>query len=605
MEAGSMSTSTDTIRTLHTRQPSPSRSPSPSPPDSPSLSASGSSVSSFPSVSSSFFFSSAAASPPHVPPLEENHGQLIIPELMLPAAHVVPRTSNLKVELKQEEGKVNGPTTRLLVLGPRGAAAAALCLDNSDGWVEEDDGLSVLRAEAAWRDDVHDKSSGSLELVSLGEDVHQLSLPTTTHRILTPFRAIGALLAPPVLSSPDREKEEKVLKGMLEGVGVPIYRALVVVLPSADAPATTNEAETVSMTVDSSSMATATSNEPQANPLSPHAEVDRPIEIPETLRALVPVVFLAPPSPSAFSRPPSPAPKASRSDADAEEDEDPNDFDTTLTLDAEGEGAPPTARLPPLPPRPSHAEREPTVTYPPAAPAPAPVPSPSKSTGPNTSPNPNPNMGANTSGRSDTYAYTPSALRRLLGLEPASHAPKAQAEAGEQGQERNLHAESAALFVAWWRAGGGGDGGGLSYEDEPEPVYRHLEQHERGRRRCIDEHPQHNDHLEVPLPRLAVHLAPPQGEKTHHSPYPLHSAYSPYAPYSHAHRANADPLHFPSVLALLGGVVRAWASPSSRWGGDNSRRGVGVGGGGWGWTRVGTFVAGVLVGVGVGVWVCA
>ncbi|KAJ7854889.1 hypothetical protein B0H13DRAFT_2578456 [Mycena leptocephala] len=315
MEAGSMSTSTDTIRTLHTRQ----TSPSPSPPDNPSLSASGSSVSSFPSVSSSFFFSSAAASPPHVPhyhwrekdsilcphhswmpssfhtlvspiftekyfislnlrilggeglfiesgmhahpfalnlvrknpegpyftshPLATGHhfaqrktatrwlGWLlrklsIIPELVLPAAHVVPRTPNLKAELKEEEEKVNGPTTRLLVLGPRTAAAAALCVDNSSGWVIEDDGLSVLRAESAWRGD---KS----RLVSLGEDLHQLSLPTTTHRILAPFYRIGALLAPPVLSSPDGEKEEKPLGGMLEGVGVPIYRALVVVLPRA------------------------------------------------------------------------------------------------------------------------------------------------------------------------------------------------------------------------------------------------------------------------------------------------------------------------------------------------------------------------------------
>ncbi|KAJ7845683.1 hypothetical protein B0H13DRAFT_2409297 [Mycena leptocephala] len=224
MEAGSMSTSTDTIRTLHTRQPSPSRSPTPSPPDSPSLSASGSSVSSFPSVSSSFFFSSAAASPPHVPQLEdpgENNGHLIIPEL---------------IYIREE--KVNGPTTRLLVLGPRAATTAALCVDNPNGWVVEKDGLRVLRAEAAWRDydaHVHDKSisksSGTLELVSLGEDVHQLSLPTTTHRILTPFRAIGPLLAPPVLSSPDRAAEGALLRGILAGVGVPIYRAFVVLLP--------------------------------------------------------------------------------------------------------------------------------------------------------------------------------------------------------------------------------------------------------------------------------------------------------------------------------------------------------------------------------------
>jgi hypothetical protein len=80
--------------------------------------------------------------------------------------------------LKEEEGKVEGPTTRLLVLGPRATAAAALCVDNPSGWVEEEDGLSVLRAEAAWRgDDVHDKSSGTLELVSLGEDVLQVCSP--------------------------------------------------------------------------------------------------------------------------------------------------------------------------------------------------------------------------------------------------------------------------------------------------------------------------------------------------------------------------------------------------------------------------------------------
>ncbi|KAJ7849736.1 hypothetical protein B0H13DRAFT_2402181 [Mycena leptocephala] len=102
----------------------------------PSLSASGSSVSSFPSVPSSFFFSSTAASPPHVPPLKglgETHGQLIIPELVLPATHVPPqRTSNLKVELKEEKGKT---VTRLLVLGSRAATATTLYVDNPSGWV--------------------------------------------------------------------------------------------------------------------------------------------------------------------------------------------------------------------------------------------------------------------------------------------------------------------------------------------------------------------------------------------------------------------------------------------------------------------------------------
>jgi hypothetical protein len=60
------------------------------------------------------------------------------------------------------------PITRLLVLGLR---AAALCVDNPNGWVEEEDGLSVLRAEAAWRDDdAYDKSKsgGTLELARRG-----------------------------------------------------------------------------------------------------------------------------------------------------------------------------------------------------------------------------------------------------------------------------------------------------------------------------------------------------------------------------------------------------------------------------------------------------
>jgi hypothetical protein len=71
-----------------------------------------------------------------VPPLKglgETHGQLIIPELVLPATHVPPqRTSNLKVELKEEKGKT---VTRLLVLGSRAATATTLYVDNPSGWV--------------------------------------------------------------------------------------------------------------------------------------------------------------------------------------------------------------------------------------------------------------------------------------------------------------------------------------------------------------------------------------------------------------------------------------------------------------------------------------
>ncbi|KAJ7864374.1 hypothetical protein B0H13DRAFT_2353695 [Mycena leptocephala] len=187
MEAGSMSTSADTIRALRTASP-------PRPPVPLRLGLVGVLL---PLCLQLLLY----ASLPHVPPLPlEREDQLIIPELVLPAA-LIPRMR--KNEKEEEKDKVNGPITRLLVLGPRTPAAAALCVDNPSG--------------------------GTLELVSLGEDLHCLSLPTTTHRILTPFRAIGALLAPPVLASPDRKKEEKLLRGMLEEV--PIYGALVVLLP--------------------------------------------------------------------------------------------------------------------------------------------------------------------------------------------------------------------------------------------------------------------------------------------------------------------------------------------------------------------------------------
>jgi hypothetical protein len=71
-----------------------------------------------------------------MPPLKglgETHGQLILPELVLPAMHVPPqRTLNLKVELKEEKGKT---VTRLLVLGSRATTATTLYVDNPSGWV--------------------------------------------------------------------------------------------------------------------------------------------------------------------------------------------------------------------------------------------------------------------------------------------------------------------------------------------------------------------------------------------------------------------------------------------------------------------------------------
>jgi hypothetical protein len=141
--------------------PSPltsSRESSPSPPDTPSTD----SVSSLPSVSSSFFFSSsAAASPPHhgynsrfgssrqsEHGLDQEHG-LIIPSLTLPDALKRPTPF----------GQTLGDL-RLLVLGAQGAGkgflTGLLMEDNEDvvevgTWEDSDDHTGkVLKASTDW-----------------------------------------------------------------------------------------------------------------------------------------------------------------------------------------------------------------------------------------------------------------------------------------------------------------------------------------------------------------------------------------------------------------------------------------------------------------------
>ncbi|KAJ7510685.1 hypothetical protein B0H11DRAFT_1955719 [Mycena galericulata] len=214
---GTTSTSADTLRQLPPR-PSHSPPPSPSPPSSPaSPSASSSSLSSLPSVSSSFFFSSAAASPPHVLH-PQVHGEaedlLVIPSLTLPpplAPGTQTRTQErLKGKQKQKDidqhnetqDRVRSPPrrepiTRLLVLGPRDAAAAALLVppsgaddDNIDGdsdnnswpWVEEG-GFFVLRGRYRYPGPHRATSTSTsnpgdsdsdldLELISVSEDVN-------------------------------------------------------------------------------------------------------------------------------------------------------------------------------------------------------------------------------------------------------------------------------------------------------------------------------------------------------------------------------------------------------------------------------------------------
>ncbi|KAJ6545371.1 hypothetical protein B0H19DRAFT_1380038 [Mycena capillaripes] len=653
MEA-TMSTSADTIRTLHARQ-SPPHSPFQSPPDSPSLSASGSSVSSFPSVSSSFFFSSAAASPPHgpaPPPVEET---LIIPSLTLPALLIRP---------KQAQGV---PLTRLLVLGPPDVAAAALFVDNPDAldpsaWVYED-GFPVLRTSTEWREpndrvdtDVigdingHDSNSNSrgtersnVELVALGEDVHQLDIAAIEHRILAPFRSISALLAPPLLSS---SHEEDLLSALLVGPEVPLYTALLVVLPSPPAPTTAsdssappsaNDNDTAPSSLSSSSTSASAldssvpslapapnsspnrSNSNSAHPPAPlysEAEVD----VPEKLRRLVPVLVLAPAPPESnsdsnegHSRSSTNTDTSTDPDASADPDLDPND--TTIPIppppvptiesgpktegETDGE-SPATARLPPQSPprhkRPRHAERERTETcrYPSMHP-------------------PHTHTHATTGAPTSTSTYTPETLRRAM-RPPAVRA---------------LRADAAKRFVGWWRAGG------------VDPHFEVVDRSEKASAsadapyQSLNPTPHANPHAYRPsppspplhhTPTPPVRLHPSRGEKAPLGahlgvsvPFPYTPAFPhapgnnayvygppPYAyPYAatHAH-AHVDPLHLPSLLALAREVVRAWAGArrvvNEQEYGVSGGKGKGSGKGKW-WA----FVAGVVLGVGVGVWASA
>ncbi|KAJ7754337.1 hypothetical protein DFH07DRAFT_773737 [Mycena maculata] len=268
--SATMSTSADTVRALPTSSYTPP-SPLPSPPSSPSLSASGSSVSSFPSVSSSFFFSSAAASPPHVhPPLPESDPdtELVIPSLLLPPPH----------SPRPPPSESSTAPIRLLILGRADVVTAALLPSPPapSAWSTEG-GVRVLRTP--WHiPPAPDITNSTLELVALGPEVRapppsraptntpQPTLPAIANIILAPFRRVAALLAPPLLSAEGGDTQ--LLEALLAGGAAPLYAALVVVPPVAlgatDAPQTQTQIRSES-------------------------------DVPPALRALVPVFVLSPP----------------------------------------------------------------------------------------------------------------------------------------------------------------------------------------------------------------------------------------------------------------------------------------------------------------------
>ncbi|KAJ7349625.1 hypothetical protein DFH08DRAFT_1079046 [Mycena albidolilacea] len=566
-----MSTSAGAIRTIHARL-SPTHSPFQSPPDGPSLSASGSSVSSFPSDASFFFFSSAAASPPHEPvphPVEET---LIIPSLTLPAL----------IRPKQ----LQGPLTRLLVLGPPDLATAVLFVDNPDAldpnvWVYED-GFRVLCTSKDNDNHSNSNERWNIELIALGEDVHQLDIAAIEDRILAPFRSVAALLAPPLLSS---AHEEELLTSLLMGHEVPLYTALLVVAPSRSTsthPSSSSASSLASnsVTLDSALPSIAPPNSSSVSNSAPDPPaLTTEVDIPEILRRLVPVIVLVPdpePTPSAAhhrrdrsrSRSRSRSPTNADTDMDMYTDMDmdlgadaaaaPNDTAATLALPASASGlgldAPPTARLPT---RPRHAARERTATYPRTTTA--------------------ADVTSTATALTSPHTRTPSALRRAL-RPPAL---------------RVLRAAAAARFVRWWRAGGVDP-----YAADSRPARHH---HRHVHRALHDASaPGSPLRLAVPLQRAEKAPLPLVVRLTEKAQAPVPPAPSfarvHVQPYAHA-----DPLHLPSLLALVRDVVRAWAGAGAGVGGE------GDGGGGGkvtvkGWRRGWAFVAGVLLGVGVGVW---
>ncbi|KAF8225741.1 hypothetical protein L208DRAFT_1443326 [Tricholoma matsutake] len=236
----SISTSAITIRSFHpdtlnsvSAPSSPRSSARPSPPDSPSSD----SVSSFPSVSSSFFFSSAAASPPHSRPqsdeVRDSTQGLIIPSLTLPAA----------LRRPTPYGQTLGDI-KLLVLGSEGAGknflTGLLLEDNEDvvdvGQWEDTEYGRVLRASTDW---VEHRDAHGLEKFEPTRNVEIIELPVYDHTtdvedliqtiksiIQVPFYTVSDILDP-------SHRPSAVVANLVSSASTPLHTALVFLLPSA------------------------------------------------------------------------------------------------------------------------------------------------------------------------------------------------------------------------------------------------------------------------------------------------------------------------------------------------------------------------------------
>ncbi|KIK96881.1 hypothetical protein PAXRUDRAFT_825482 [Paxillus rubicundulus Ve08.2h10] len=243
--SSAVSGNTSTIRILNPRpehhsiplteasQPSsPRSSPLPSPPGSPSES-----ISSLPSVGSSFFFSSAAASPPHSKPhsdhARESTQGLIIPSLTLPEA--LPRPTPY--------GKTLGDV-RLLVIGDGAedhTLVSSLLLDDNEDvvdigtWDETSDGF-VLRASTDW---IEQRDAHGLEKFEPSRNFEIV----TSHRVQSNASSVLAMIQSPfhsLLEIVDRRCQPSVaLANLIASPWTPLYTALIIL--SASGPSTVED----------------------------------------------------------------------------------------------------------------------------------------------------------------------------------------------------------------------------------------------------------------------------------------------------------------------------------------------------------------------------
>lgn len=250
------SISISTIRTLHVPQEVLENIPGHSQPSSPRSSALATSpnspsesVSSLPSVGSSFFFSSAAASPPRFQPQSNHYARdsstqgLIIPSLTLPAPLRCPTPF----------GKTLGDL-RLLVVGngadDRELVSNILLDDNEDvvdisGWEDFEYG-SILRASTDWIEhrDAHGlekfEPAKNVEIISIARHEFDDNVRHNTHgdsiqANLSPQLTKSSIL--PVIQSPFHSVSELIdprcqasaaLANLIASPWSPLHTALII-----------------------------------------------------------------------------------------------------------------------------------------------------------------------------------------------------------------------------------------------------------------------------------------------------------------------------------------------------------------------------------------